>query len=713
MTPVYLDTARSDAERVQDLVARMTLDEKLSQICFAAPAIPRLGVPAYNWWNEALHGVARAGAATVFPQSIALAATFDTDLVREIGDITSTEGRAKYNAARAEDDRGLYKGLTFWAPNINIFRDPRWGRGHETYGEDPYLTGSMGTAYIKGIQGDGKRLKAAACAKHFAAHSGPEQGRHSFNAQVSAQDLAETYFPAFRRCVQEAHVEGVMGGYNCVNGEPACGSHALINDLLREEWGFDGYFVSDCGAVKDFHKGHKVTSTVEESAALALTSGCDLNCGQVYPHMRQALAMGLVTEEDVDVAVTHLMMTRMRLGMFDKDCPFDAIPYEENDTPAHHAVALTAAEECLVLLKNDGLLPLNAKACKTIAVIGPNADTVEILKGNYNGTATEHYTLLDGIRAVAKQENPDVRLMVSEGCHLWRENVEALAEPDDRRSEAVAMARRADAVILCVGLNGTLEGEEGDANNSYAGADKADLLLPPPQRRLIQEVAAVGKPIVLVNATGSAMALGAEADLCNAVLQVWYPGQMGGLAVGKALFGQVNPSGKLPVTFYRTTEELPPFTDYAMQGRTYRFMQTEPLYPFGYGLSYSTFAYTDLTAEPSADGGCTLRAVVTNTSDRAGTDVAQVYVRLIGAAGRVPNRSLAAFRRVTLEPGQSAEVVFILSKSTFAEYDAQGREVYTAAEAELSLGSGQPDPRTAALMGAAVPTVTIKLGGLQ
>lgn len=290
MAPVYLDTTRPDAERVQDLVERMTLDEKLSQICFATPAIPRLGIPAYNWWNEALHGVARAGAATVFPQSIALAATFDTDLVQKIGDITSTEGRAKYNAARKEDDRGLYKGLTFWAPNINIFRDPRWGRGHETYGEDPYLTGSMGTAYIKGVQGDGKRLKAAACVKHFAAHSGPEQGRHSFNAQVSEQDLAETYFPAFRRCVQEARVEGVMGGYNCVNGEPACGSHALISDLLREEWGFDGYFVSDCGAVKDFHKGHKVTNTVEESAALALTSGCDLNCGQVYPHMRQTLA---------------------------------------------------------------------------------------------------------------------------------------------------------------------------------------------------------------------------------------------------------------------------------------------------------------------------------------------------------------------------------------------------------------------------------------
>lgn len=429
--------------------------------------------------------------------------------------------------------------------------------------------------------------------------------------------------------------------------------------------------------------------------------------------MRQTLAMGLVTEEDVDAAVAHLMMTRMRLGMFDKDCPFDAIPYEENDTPAHHTVALIAAEESMVLLKNDGLLPLDAKACKTIAVIGPNADTVEILKGNYNGTATEHYTLLDGIRAVAKQGNPDVRLMVSEGCHLWRENVEALAEPDDRRSEAVAMARRADVVILCIGLNGTLEGEEGDANNSYAGADKADLLLPLPQRRLIQEVAAVGKPIVLVNATGSAMALGTEADLCNAVLQTWYPGQMGGLAVGRAIFGQVNPSGKLPVTFYRTTEELPPFTDYAMQGRTYRFMEHEPLYPFGYGLSYSTFAYTDLTAETTPDGGCTLRAVVTNMSRRAGTDVAQVYVRLIGAAGRVPNRSLTAFRRVTLEQGQIEEVTFTLPKTAFAEYDALGREVYTAAEAELSLGGGQPDARTVTLTGAAIPTVTIKLGGLQ
>lgn len=713
MTPVYLDTARPDGERVQDLVARMTLEEKLSQICFAAPAIPRLGIPAYNWWNEALHGVARAGAATVFPQSIALAATFDMELVQKIGDITSTEGRAKYNAARAEGDSGLYKGLTFWAPNINIFRDPRWGRGHETYGEDPYLTGSIGMAYIKGIQGNGPRLKAAACVKHFAAHSGPEQGRHSFNAVVSEQDLAETYFPAFRRCVQEGHVEGVMGGYNCINGEPACGSRALINDLLREEWGFDGYYVSDCGAIKDFHKGHKITASVEESAALALTSGCDLNCGQVYPHMCQALAMGLVTEEDVDAAVAHLMMTRMRLGMFDKDCPFDAIPYEENDTPAHHAVALTAAEESMVLLKNDGILPLNAKSCKTIAVIGPNADTVEILKGNYNGTATEHYTLLDGIRAVAKAENPELRLMVSEGCHLWRENVEALAEADDRRSEAMAMARRADVVILCVGLNGTLEGEEGDANNSYAGADKADLLLPLPQRRLIREVAAVGTPIVLVNATGSAMALGEEAELCNAVLQVWYPGQMGGLAAAEVLFDKINPSGKLPVTFYRTTEELPPFTEYAMQGRTYRFMQNEPLYPFGYGLSYTRFAYTGLTAVPAPDGSCTVRATVTNVGTRKGSDVAQVYLRLIGAAGRVPRCSLAAFRRVTLEPGQSTELHFTLPKTAFAEYDTQGREVYTAVEAEISLGGGQPDARTAALTGMVVPTTTVKWGGWQ
>ena len=707
MSALYMDETKTDAERVSDLIARMTVEEKLSQICFHAAPIPRLGIPEYNWWNEALHGVARAGAATVFPQSIALAATFDDAMMQEIGNVISTEGRAKYNACCAENDRGMYKGLTFWAPNINIFRDPRWGRGHETYGEDPCLTGRMGTAYVRGVQGNAKRLKAAACTKHFAAHSGPEKGRHSFDAVVGAQDLAETYFPAFRQCVQQGHVEGVMGGYNRLNGEPVCGSRTLINDILREEWGFDGYYVSDCGAIKDFHKNHHVTQTVEESAALAITSGCDLNCGQVYPHMRQAMAEGLVTEEDLDEAVTHLMMTRMRLGMFDAHTEFDGIPYEENDTPEHHALALTAAQKGIVLLKNDGILPLRREQLRTLAVIGPNADSLDILKGNYNGTATEHRTILDGIRTVAGAE---IRLLVSQGCHLWRKNVEALAEEDDRLGEAVVMARRADAVILCLGLDGTLEGEEGDANNSYAGADKADLDLPESQRKLLNAVCATGTPVILVNATGSAMTIGAQADRCAAVLQLWYPGQMGGLAAAQILFGEISPSGKLPITFYRTMEELPPFTDYAMEGRTYRFMKNESLFPFGYGLSYTTFSYSDPEIEEvPGHAGIEVKITVKNTGTVEAEDVAQVYVRLQGASGRVPNRRLVDYCRVHLAPQQSVPLTFSLPVSAFAEIDVDGKMVYTAQSAIISVGGSQPDDRSIALTGNTVPTVQVPL----
>ena len=494
----------SDAERVEDLVGRMTLEEKASQLKHNAPAVKRLGIPYYNWWNEALHGVARAGAATVFPQPIGLAASFDDEFLEEIGDIIATEGRAKYNEQVKKGDRGLYKGLTFWSPNINLFRDPRWGRGHETYGEDPCLTARMGVAFIKGLQGKGKRLKSAACVKHFAAHSGPEKGRHSFDSVVSKKDLAESYFPAFEACVKEAKVEGVMGGYNCINGEPACGSYHLIQEILREKWGFEGYYVSDCGAIKDFHKNHMITKDEEESAALALKSGCDLNCGAVYLYALAACEKGLLGQEDIDKAVKHLMMTRMRLGMFDTETEYDAISYEENDTPMHHERALKAAEESMVLLKNDGILPLKKENLKAVAVIGPNGDSREILKGNYNGTATEHYTILEGIR---RQAGDSVRVYYSEGCHLYRENVEALAEADDRISEAVSMAEHSDVVFLCLGLDARLEGEEGDANNSYAGADKVDLEFPDSQKRLMEAVCNTGKPVVFVISTGSAMNL--------------------------------------------------------------------------------------------------------------------------------------------------------------------------------------------------------------
>ena len=586
--PAYLDESLSFEERAKDLVSRMTLEEKVTQMLHGSPAIPRLGIPAYNWWNEALHGVARAGVATVFPQAIGIAATFDEDLVYRIADVISTEGRAKYHENVRKGDRDIYKGLTFWSPNINIFRDPRWGRGHETYGEDPYLTGRLGVAFVKGIQGNDKKyLKAAACAKHYAVHSGPESERHSFNAVVSKKDLRETYLPAFRDLVKEAGVEAVMGAYNRTNGEPCCGSKTLLVDILRNEWGFKGHVTSDCWAIKDFHEGHMVTKTAPESVALAVKNGCDLNCGNLYINLLIAHREGLVTEEDIDRAVTRLFVTRMKLGMFDdpRNVPYSDIPYEVNSCKEHNDFSLEAAKKSLVLLKNeDGLLPLDKKKLKSIAVIGPNADSREALLGNYNGTPDRYVTVLDGIR---KAVGDDVRIYYSEGCHLFRDRSSGLAAPRDRIAEALACAERSDAVIMCLGLDAMLEGEEGDTGNEFPGGDKPNLNLPGLQQELLEKVYAVGKPVVLVLLSGSALAITWADEHIPAIVQAWYPGGRGGDAVAAMLFGEYSPSGRLPVTFYRTTEELPDFRDYSMKNRTYRYMQNEALYPFGYGLSYT------------------------------------------------------------------------------------------------------------------------------
>ncbi len=689
----------SDAERVEDLVGRMTLEEKASQLKHNAPAVKRLGIPYYNWWNEALHGVARAGAATVFPQPIGLAASFDDEFLEEIGDIIATEGRAKYNEQVKKGDRGLYKGLTFWSPNINLFRDPRWGRGHETYGEDPCLTARMGVAFIKGLQGKGKRLKSAACVKHFAAHSGPEKGRHSFDSVVSKKDLAESYFPAFEACVKEAKVEGVMGGYNCINGEPACGSYHLIQEILREKWGFEGYYVSDCGAIKDFHKNHMITKDEEESAALALKSGCDLNCGAVYLYALAACEKGLLGQEDIDKAVKHLMMTRMRLGMFDTETEYDAISYEENDTPMHHERALKAAEESMVLLKNDGILPLKKENLKAVAVIGPNGDSREILKGNYNGTATEHYTILEGIR---RQAGDSVRVYYSEGCHLYRENVEALAEADDRISEAVSMAEHSDVVFLCLGLDARLEGDEGDANNSYAGADKVDLEFPDSQKRLMEAVCNTGKPVVFVISTGSAMNLSYAKAHGNAILQTWYPGQMGGIAVANLLFGKVVPSGKLPVTFYHSAEGLPDFEDYSMKNRTYRYMEGQAQYPFGYGLSYGTFEYSNLKVETGTwdeKDRVKVTVQVANTSSYDCDEIVQIYVKLTGSGLAVPNTSLAQFKRIFIKAGETKELCLDVKTSCFQVVDQEGNRRWEETDTVVYAGGSQPDAVSVSLTG--------------
>ncbi|MBP5492967.1 MAG: glycoside hydrolase family 3 C-terminal domain-containing protein, partial [Clostridiales bacterium] len=469
----YKDSNVSFQERAEDLADKMTFEEQVPQLSYGAPAIDRLGVPAYNWWNEGLHGVARAGTATMFPQAIGLAAMFDEKLLNKVADIIATEARAKYNASSKKGDRDIYKGLTLWSPNINIFRDPRWGRGHETYGEDPYLTKKLGVAFVKGLQGDGKYMKAAGCAKHFAAHSGPEALRHEFNTIASKKDLAETYLPAFEALIKEAKVEGVMGAYTRLNGEPTCASSFLMGKL--KEWGFDGYFVSDCWAIRDFHESHHVTKTPTESAAMAMNAGCDLNCGNTYIHMIAAEQEGLVSKETIRNAVVRLMRTRMRLGLFDEHTEFDDIPYDVVACDAHRKVSLECAEKSMVLLKNEEMLPLKKSEIKSIAVIGPNSDSIDALRGNYYGTSVAPVTFLEGI---LKEADEDIRVYYAEGSHLSNDRIQPLSQAEDGIAEALILAEMSDVVVLCVGLDATLEGEQGDTGNAFDSGDKRDLLLP-------------------------------------------------------------------------------------------------------------------------------------------------------------------------------------------------------------------------------------------
>ena len=520
-------------KRAENLVAQMTLEEKASQLKYDAPAIKRLGIPAYNWWNEGLHGVARAGQATVFPQAIGLGAAFDTELVKEIADVVATEGRAKYNAYSGEEDRDIYKGLTFWSPNVNIFRDPRWGRGHETYGEDPYLTSRLGVAFVKGLQGDGETMKAAACAKHFAVHSGPEAIRHEFDAEASRKDMHETYLPAFRALVEEADVEAVMGAYNRTNGEACCASPTL-QKLLREDWGFEGHFVSDCWAIRDFHEHHGLTNDAKESAALAINNGCDLNCGNTYLHILNAYRHGLVTEETITESAVRLFTTRFMLGLFDGS-EFDQIPYEEVESAEHLALSVKAAEESMVLLKNNGILPLKKEDLKTVGVIGPNANSRAALIGNYHGTASRYVTILEGIQDYLGEE---VRVMTSPGCALFRDRTEHLAVAGDRLSEAKIVADHSDVVILCLGLDETLEGEEGDTGNSYASGDKVDLKLPKVQQDLMEAVAETGKPVILCMMAGSDLDLSLARKHLEGIQQRWDPGEQGGKAEANSRFGE-------------------------------------------------------------------------------------------------------------------------------------------------------------------------------
>ena len=696
---VNREKARAKArERAKELVNQMTIEERASQLRYDAPAIERLGIPAYNWWGEALHGVARAGTATSFPQAIGMAATFDTELVHKAGDVAATEGRAKYNALSAENDRDIYKGLTFWSPNVNIFRDPRWGRGQETYGEDPYLTSRLGVAYVEGLQGDGEDvMKSAACAKHFAVHSGPEAVRHEFNATATKKDMAETYLPAFKACVQEAGVEAVMGAYNRTNGEPCCGSRTLIKEILRDQWGFKGHFVSDCWAIKDFHENHMVTHTPEESAALAIKNGCDINCGVTYLHLLKAYQEGLVTEEEITEAAVRAFTARYLLGLFDGS-GYDDIPYEKVECSEHLEVAQQMAREAVVLLKNDGVLPLKVSAGRTIGVIGPNANSREALVGNYHGTASRYVTILEGIQDKVGHNS---RVLYSEGSHLFKDRVENLALANDRIAEAVTVAKHSDVVVLCLGLNETLEGEQGDTGNSYAAGDKPDLGLPQCQIDLMEAVPATGKPVIVCLMTGSAMDLNLAQEKAAAVLQLWYPGAGGGKAVADILFGECSPSGKLPVTFYRSLAGLPDFEDYSMKGRTYRYMEEEALYPFGYGLTYGDVVVesASLSSKDEASGDVTVHMSVKNRGNTATGDVVQIYVKDLESPFAVANHSLCAFERIFLEAGESRELTVRVPGSAFLVVNDEGEFVPGSGRCLLYAGTGQPDGRTAALSG--------------
>ena len=821
----YLNPDAPLEQRVNDLVSRMTLEEKVSQMQDVAPAIPRLGIPAYNWWNEGLHGVARAGTATVFPQAIGLAATWDTDLVHRVADVISTEARAKYNDALQHDNHGRYFGLTFWSPNINIFRDPRWGRGQETYGEDPFLTARMAVAFVTGLQGDNPAyLKTVSTPKHFAVHSGPDVWRHTFDPRPTPHDLADTYTPAFRASIVEGKAESVMCAYNAVDGVPACANEKLF-DFLRNQWGFRGYVVSDCGAIGDIYRGHGYVLTLPEAAALSVRAGTDLSCGREFEALSYAVGDRMVTPQEIDRSVRRLFEARFRLGMFDpaERVPWSRLTLADNDTAEHRKLALDAARESIVLLKNErNALPLKANV-KNIAVVGPNADSLDVLLGNYNGIPSRYSTILDGIRkrfsgakvtfsvgpqkrwvcpigkenlrtggansqpgltgeyfanmslegapvvtrvdanvdfawsgaapaagvpasnfsvrwsgelvphvmgdyrfGFSSEGNYGLRLFLADQLvmdnwtrrsddgltpliHLdrgqrypirveyahrgWEVAVHLLWQSPDFAERAVAAAREADVVIAIVGLTARLEGEEsGVSAPGFFGGDRVDIALPAPQQKLLEAVAATGKPLIVVLTSGSAVAVNWAQEHASAILEAWYPGEEGGTAVADVLSGAYNPSGRLPVTFYKSVEQLPSFANYSMAGRTYRYFTEQPLYPFGYGLSYSTFRYENAEVEPpqiSADSTVSVSARVTNSGKIAGDEVVELYVSHPGVDG-APIRALAGFQRVHLKPAESKKVTFSLRDRDLSTVDAEGVRRIVPGEVKVWVGGGQP-----------------------
>ncbi|MHA1729566.1 MAG: glycoside hydrolase family 3 C-terminal domain-containing protein [Promethearchaeota archaeon] len=694
--PDYKNTSLSFEERAADLVSRLTLEEKVSQMIHSAKAVSRLDIPEYNWWNECLHGVANAGVATVFPQAIGLGATFDPDLMFKITTAISDEARAKHHALVKYGDRGIFKGLTFWSPNINLFRDPRWGRGQETYGEDPYLMAEMGVSFVKGLQGDHEKyLKTVSTPKHYVVHSGPESKRHEFNAKVSEKELRETYLFAFKECIKRANAYSIMGAYNRTNGEVCCGSPTLLQKILRDELGFEGYVVSDCWAIRNFHKDHKITASAAESAALAVKNGCDLNCGQTYPALLEAVKLGLITEKQIDISVKRLLLARFKLGMFDSPdlVPYTKIPFEVVDCQKHRELALKAARESIVLLKNrNNFLPLS-KDVKNIAVIGPNANTRNVLLGNYFGMPSRFVTPFQGIC----NKVPDARIYFAQGSDIIS-NSQRLIQDDYGITEAKVIAEQSDIIIMCLGLNQRLESEEKKINSpTDRTGDREKIELPPIQLKLLKEVYNIGKPIVLVLLNGGPVSIPWAEEHIPAIIEAWYPGEEGGTAIADVLFGDYSPSGRVPITFMKSTEDLPDFEDYSMKGRTYRFIKAKPLYPFGFGLSFTQFEYSNLELknnEIKAGENLELSVEVKNIGDLASDEVVQLYLKDQKASVTVPQHQLTGIKRINLKPGEIQKVFFVITPRKMALINDEGKCVLEPGKFRVFVGGAQPDDRS-------------------
>jgi beta-glucosidase len=702
-TPLFRDPKQPLNARVNDLIKQLSLEEKAQQMLDQSPAIARLGIPAYSWWNEALHGVGRSAPATVFPQAIGLGATFDDDLALREATAISDEARAVYNAAIAKNHYVKYGGLTFWTPNINIFRDPRWGRGQETYGEDPTLTSRLGVAFVKGLQGNDPRyLKVAACAKHYAVHSGPEKLRHEFNAEASPQDLRETYLPAFKALVKEGNVEAVMCAYNSTNGEPCCGNEFLLGQVLRKEWGFRGHVVSDCGALDDLYQGHKTVKTKTEAAALALSRGVDLNCGDTYTKLPEAVRQGLLKESQVDSALAILLRTRFKLGLFDgpSSTPYDKLGPEVVNSAAHRALAKEVALKSIVLLKNNGVLPLRPDLGKYF-VTGPNATSVEALLGNYYGVNPQMTTILEGLVGAVQ---PGSQIEYKQGALLDRPNINPI-------DWTTGEAKQTDAILVVLGITGVLEGEEGESIASAHAGDRLDYNLPQNQIDFLRKLRQGSKtPIVAIVTGGSPMNLSEVHELADAVLLTWYPGEEGGNAVADLVFGKASPSGRLPVTFPKSLAQLPAYEAYGMKGRTYRYLEAEPMYPFGFGLGYGKFTYSGAklsTTKVAKNKPVELTAAVTNTGGMASEEVVQLYLTHPQKAGmQTPLFALKSYQRVRLAPGASQTVKFTLTPDMLAQVNAQGQSVAPSGPVTVWVGGSLPSARSLAL-GAAKPASAV------